>query len=113
MDGLKAVNDTQGHSAGDQAIRRTADAIRAHTREGDLLVRWGGDEFVVILPGASVEEGGRRAAAINGAIAAIGLGASVGLCAYTREHDIVLALREADAQMYATKAARKARVAVS
>jgi diguanylate cyclase (GGDEF)-like protein len=108
MDGLKALNDSKGHSAGDQAIRRTADAIRSHTREGDLVLRWGGDEFVVVLPGASMEEGARRSEGISAAIVGLGLGASVGLCAYGPEHDIVLAVREADRQMYEVKAARKA-----
>ena len=109
MDGLKALNDSQGHSVGDQAIRRTADAIRTHTRDGDLVLRWGGDEFVVILPGLNVEDGGRRADAIEKAIVELGLGASVGLSAYGPERDIVLALREADRQMYEVKAARKAK----
>ena len=108
MDGLKAVNDSQGHSAGDQAIRRTADAIRLNTREGDLVLRWGGDEFVVILPGVPRDEGARRAEGISGAIVELGLGASVGLCDYGPTRDIVLALRDADRQMYEVKAARKA-----
>jgi len=113
MDGLKALNDSQGHSAGDQAIRRTADAIRSHTREGDLVVRWGGDEFVVILSGATRDEAIRRAEGISAAIVALGLGASVGLCAYGTEHDIVHAVRDADRQMYEVKAARKAQAAAA
>ena len=46
--GLKSVNDAHGHLAGDTVIQRTAQALASQCREGDLLCRWGGDEFVVL-----------------------------------------------------------------
>lgn len=52
INGLKAVNDTRGHEVGDQVIRRVAQAARQVVREGDLLGRWGGDEFVIIGMGS-------------------------------------------------------------
>jgi diguanylate cyclase (GGDEF)-like protein len=48
IDGLKAANDGYGHALGDRVIRVVADAITASTREGDLVARWGGDEFVIV-----------------------------------------------------------------
>lgn len=44
IDGLKEVNDQQGHLAGDQALKRVASSMRKYTREADLLFRWGGDK---------------------------------------------------------------------
>lgn len=107
MDGLKEINDRDGHAAGDEAIRAMADAIRAKTRNTDLAVRWGGDEFLVVLPGLSEEEGSTRRNQITDAIAAGGLSASTGIAAYGETVDIMTAVENADAAMYAVKAGRR------
>jgi diguanylate cyclase (GGDEF)-like protein len=60
VDGLKAVNDTHGHSAGDELLRHVAESLRHRMRTYDLLVRLGGDEFLCALPGVSVDEVQRR-----------------------------------------------------
>jgi diguanylate cyclase (GGDEF)-like protein len=59
LDNFKTVNDTYGHSTGDAVLKQVADVIRKHTRKINLLIRWGGDEFIVIpletsLGGAAV-----------------------------------------------------------
>lgn len=60
VNGLKAVNDTRGHDVGDEVIRMVARAIRRVVRTGDLIGRWGGDEFIVVgrgeAPDAAVIE---------------------------------------------------------
>ncbi len=56
LDNFKFINDTQGHAAGDEALVRLANTLRNNLREGDLLARFGGDEFCVLLEGATVEE---------------------------------------------------------
>ncbi|HMP15452.1 MAG TPA: GGDEF domain-containing protein, partial [Gemmatales bacterium] len=56
IDNLKPLNDQHGHQTGDAAIRAVAKAIRSVVRAEDLLFRWGGDEFLVILPHVDLEE---------------------------------------------------------
>jgi diguanylate cyclase (GGDEF)-like protein len=68
--GLKAVNDTHGHGAGDALLPHAVKAIRAHLRSYDLIVRIGGDEFVCVMSGASIEYAHERFAAIQAALAA-------------------------------------------
>jgi diguanylate cyclase (GGDEF)-like protein len=55
MDNLKSINDSGGHIAGDQALAAMGKVLRQSTRETDLVARYGGDEFVVLLPQTSVE----------------------------------------------------------
>jgi hypothetical protein len=53
LDGFKAVNDTFGHAAGDEALRRVSPRCAASVRQADLLARLGGDEFIFVLPGTN------------------------------------------------------------
>lgn len=56
IDHFKRINDTYGHVAGDRVLRNITILIRQGMREGDILLRYGGEEFIVILPGASKED---------------------------------------------------------
>jgi diguanylate cyclase (GGDEF)-like protein len=107
MDGLKAINDAEGHGVGDAAIRAMADAIRSRTRNTDLAVRWGGDEFVVVIPGVSIAEGRTRQEELRQAIAQGGFSASAGAAAYGDGVDIMAAVDQADRAMYASREARR------
>jgi diguanylate cyclase (GGDEF)-like protein/putative nucleotidyltransferase with HDIG domain len=51
VDGLKQVNDARGHAAGDAVLKRVASVLSSHLRAADLVTRWGGDEFVLLMPG--------------------------------------------------------------
>lgn len=53
LDDFKRINDRFGHDSGDRVLQAAADALRSNLRAGDILARWGGEEFVIILPGAS------------------------------------------------------------
>ena len=60
IDGLKVVNDSRGHAGGDELLVLVADTIRVHVRPDDLIVRYGGDEFLCGLLGLSIVEATRR-----------------------------------------------------
>ncbi|WP_136066525.1 GGDEF domain-containing protein [Modicisalibacter radicis] len=84
LDGFKGINDTYGHMAGDDLLRRVATAMSEILRHDDLLARWGGDEFVILLPGTDPEATRMIAQRLVDAIADLGhaypgIGLSIGL----------------------------------
>lgn len=68
LDQLKKINDTYGHPAGDQALCLVADSIRSQVRRVDLSTRFGGDEFIILLPEAGMEDAAAIARRIRGEI---------------------------------------------
>ena len=56
IDNLKDVNDALGHKMGDQVLRKFSQILKTHSRKKDVVARWGGDEFVAIIPGSSEDE---------------------------------------------------------
>jgi diguanylate cyclase (GGDEF)-like protein/PAS domain S-box-containing protein len=110
IDGLKAINDSFGHAAGDAAIRLVSQALKTVLRESDIVARWGGDEFVALIG-----EGGEKAAEqigqrLTGAIAALRpssqvyrVSASVGMSLLDTDIPLSDALEKADAALYEIK----------
>jgi diguanylate cyclase (GGDEF)-like protein len=105
MDELKTVNDTQGHAAGDEALKRVADALRATIRTGDNAFRIGGDEFAIILAEASAHDADAAAQRIADELA---LSASFGVAVCGSDCEAGALLREADDAMYRMKRRRRA-----
>jgi diguanylate cyclase (GGDEF)-like protein len=69
VDGLKAVNDSSGHAAGDRLLLEVANALGVALRSYDLVIRYGGDEFVCAMPGLNVAEATRRFTLVTAALA--------------------------------------------
>jgi diguanylate cyclase (GGDEF)-like protein len=71
LDWFKSVNDRFGHLAGDQVLRRVVESIRACSRGTDAIGRYGGEEFVLLLPGADQSAGAQLVGRVRRAVAAI------------------------------------------
>jgi diguanylate cyclase (GGDEF)-like protein len=117
LDNFKSVNDKHGHEAGDQVLIAATTAIRSGLRTGDMLVRWGGEEFILILPSTYCEEAGKVLARLREQ----GLGmrpdgapvtASIGLAERTVDssNDWRKLVEIADQRMYAAKQSGKDRI---
>ncbi|NJP06100.1 MAG: GGDEF domain-containing protein [Chloroflexaceae bacterium] len=73
IDHFKYFNDTYGHDAGDAMLRIVGNALRQHTRSSDITCRYGGEEFTVVLPGASIEISQQRAEQLRRAISTLSI----------------------------------------
>jgi diguanylate cyclase (GGDEF)-like protein len=109
LDHLKTVNDTQGHEAGDEYIRRAGEVLARTVREGDVLARLGGDEFGVVAVGATKEQGQLLVARAERAMEEAGVAGSFGLAPFTVVSGFPGAWEEADAAMYEQKRLRRGR----
>ena len=113
LDRFKAVNDTMGHSVGDQLLKAVADRLQACIREVDTVARMGGDEFTIILEGLSSDSDIRIVAQrITNSLAepfqmkdhTASIGVSIGITVYpSDDHEIDELLKHADAAMYRAK----------
>jgi diguanylate cyclase (GGDEF)-like protein len=112
LDHFKAVNDRHGHTAGDEALRIVAAAVRAGLRSHDLLARYGGEEFAVVLPETSLDTARAAMDRIRAAIAALRfdvggaalrLTVSAGVVAWTAGETLGTVLDRADAALYEAK----------
>jgi diguanylate cyclase (GGDEF)-like protein len=120
IDRFKAVNDEFGHEAGDEVLARVAASLRAVLRESDILVRWGGEEFLMVLPQADVAEAiplieRLRAAGFGRLPDGRAVTLSIGMAEYRRDGRAKWAdlVALADARMYAAKQAGRNRFVMS
>jgi len=114
IDSFKSINDTYGHLSGDRVLIDIAAVLKEHTRYGDILARFGGDEFVILLPDTDIEHARRIAERICSTIAQLewqtdrgtfGTTASCGLST-TRpnvKYELADLLSQSDERLYARK----------
>lgn len=122
LDGFKAINDRHGHEVGDRFLAAMGQRLAEGMRAGDMVGRYGGDEFVVLAAGGGGSSGDAEAAQLQQRLSALTVasfqldaltldypGASVGVIAVDHENNAETVLKKADAAMYAVKQQRKPR----
>jgi len=120
LDHFKRVNDEHGHAAGDRVLRDFAERVREETRRPDILVRWGGEEFVLVMPETNADEALRVAERIRSATAEDPFEldrapprpqtVSIGVVTWDGRESPAELERRADEAMYAAKRAGRNRV---
>jgi diguanylate cyclase (GGDEF)-like protein len=111
IDFFKKINDVHGHMVGDDALRSFAQRVREHLRLGDVCARFGGEEFVAVLPGASREEALEVAERLRSGVEAepllttplVAVTVSIGAATLTPGQTVEELLNAADAAVYAAK----------
>ena len=118
LDEFKDVNDVHGHAVGDEVLRVFAEVLRETLRESDVASRWGGEEFLLLLPGADEEGAAQLADRVRRGLAArnipgvpgLRVTASFGVAEYAGETNTEQLVAAADSALYRAKRAGKDRV---
>jgi diguanylate cyclase (GGDEF)-like protein len=118
IDEFKLINDVHGHAVGDAVLQRFGECAQTAVRLGDMLARWGGEEFLLVMPATSTTEAmaamERVRAALRGSFDDLAPGllvtCSAGVSECTGERDLDAAIARADAAMYEAKRAGRDRV---
>jgi diguanylate cyclase (GGDEF)-like protein len=109
LDDFKRVNDEKGHKEGDRLLKEVAQYLKTHVRQGDLVGRWGGEEFAILLPATDLLGAERLAERLRAGLQGLGTSASFGVALY--RGDLGELFQQADRALYRAKALGKNRVA--
>ncbi|NBB93331.1 MAG: diguanylate cyclase [Gammaproteobacteria bacterium] len=119
LDHFKRVNDEFGHAAGDEVLHAVGETMQQHLRAEDLAVRWGGEEFLLLLPSTSLDQAVQVADKVRRAIAAVPIDCqdravpvtiSLGAAQLAAGEEVADLVRRADDAMYRAKKAGRNRV---
>jgi diguanylate cyclase (GGDEF)-like protein len=116
IDDFKQVNDSQGHDKGDQLLCEIATLLQRHSRSTDLIARWGGEEFILLLAHTDLHSARTVAEKIRVAICEHSFTtgkhtASLGIAAHQQNEPLETTINRADRAMYQAKATGKNKVA--
>jgi len=111
LDHFKRINDQRGHHVGDRVLQTVGEILRAHTRNTDGLGRWGGEEFILVCPGASLAKAADLAEKLRHRIMEtafipedpLAITASFGVAASQADQSFEDAFRQADQSLYLAK----------
>jgi diguanylate cyclase (GGDEF)-like protein len=110
IDHFKSINDRFGHASGDAVLVRVGEILQACVRRGDLVARWGGEEFLVLLPDASLEEAREISERIRLEIARtayseqrLRVSATIGVAAWCASESLDATIHRADTLLYRGK----------
>lgn len=119
IDHFKQINDTYGHHVGDLALSHIAELLKRHTRENDIIARWGGEEMVILLPDTNAEQALAYTEHLRATIAAtpfrheaqdIQMTASFGIATRINAEALETLYRLADKHLYRAKQQGRNRV---
>ena len=120
IDHFKQINDSQGHPVGDEVLKCLVSELLLQLEEGDMLCRWGGEEFVLLLPGRSLVWGQALAERLRLAVAGsrnwpngVAVTASFGVASRQPDEPMSKTLQRADMALYRAKGAGRNRVEVA
>lgn len=100
LDDLKGINDSQGHAAGDDALRTVVSAIKAKLRSFDPVLRYGGDEFVAGMCDINESDAVQRFDAIKESLVTLGISVSIGMAALEASDSVDTLIGRADAALF-------------
>ncbi|MBK8100274.1 MAG: diguanylate cyclase [Planctomycetes bacterium] len=118
LDNFKRLNDTHGHVQGDAALRATAEVLRKTLRKEDTICRYGGEEFLVVLPTTEPEDAAILAARLFTAVEQRGMElnlpttVSIGIAALRSDDTVISVLHRADQALYASKSQGRNRFSI-
>jgi diguanylate cyclase (GGDEF)-like protein len=118
LDLFKAINDTYGHGVGDEVLRHFATLVQENVRAADIVGRWGGEEFIVMMPGQTMEEARDGAERVRAAVEratlseGVRITVSIGLASFHGDDTVDSWIQRADLALYASKASGRNRVSV-